>query len=104
GLEHEVELAWLRELAAALRAAQLPLWLRLTQLVLAPAARAPAKALDERVGEALEVAGRLPGQRVHQDRRVERDHVVALLDNGAPPLRLHVVLEQDAVVPVVVDG
>src|SRR5947199_10652009 len=36
------------------------------------------------------------------DRRVERDDVVALLQHGPPPLALDVVLEQHAVVAVVV--
>ena len=75
---------------------------RLAQMVLAPALLALAEALDERVGEALEVARGLPGARVHQDRRVERDHVVALLEHRAPPLGLDVRLQQHAVVAVVV--
>ena len=58
-------------------------------------------AVDQRVGEAGEVTARLPGPRVLDDRRVERDHVVALLQHRAPPLRLDVVLEQHAVVAVV---
>jgi hypothetical protein len=59
-------------------------------------------AVDQRIGEAGEVARRLPGARVLDDRRVERDHVVALLDHRLPPGVDHVVLEQDAVMPVVV--
>ena len=108
GLEHEVELAWLGELAAAFRAAQLGVRIGalgrglLAQMVLAPAALARAEALDERVGEALEVTGGLPRLRVHEDRGVERDHVVALLHDRPPPLGLDVRLEEDAVVPVVV--
>src|SRR5690349_7141150 len=76
GLEHQVELARLGELAAALRAAQLGAGVaalgfdRLTQMVLAPALLALAQALDERVGEAFEVAGRFPDPRVLEDRRV----------------------------------
>ena len=107
GLEHQVEAHRVRQVAAALGALDLALGvlgaeLLLAQVVLAPALLALAQALDERVGEALEVARGLPGLRVHQDRGVERDHVVALLDDRAPPLGLDVVLQQDAVVPVVV--
>ena len=102
GLEHEVELARLAQLAAALRAAELALGLLLAEVVLAPALLALAEALHEGVGEALQVARRLPGARVHEDRRVEGDDVVALLDHGPPPLRPDVRLQQDAVVAVVV--
>src|SRR4051812_42868923 len=71
-------------------------------MVLAEALLALAEALDERVAEALEVAGCLPRLRVEDDRAVERHDVVALLDHRAPPLVLDVRLEQYAVVPVVV--
>jgi hypothetical protein len=71
-------------------------------VVLAPAPLALAEALHERIAEAGEVAGGLPGARVLDDRRVERDDVVALLDHRLPPGVGDVVLEQDAVVPVVV--
>ena len=108
GLEHQVELARLGELAAALRAAQLGVRVaafgldRLAQVVLAPAPLALAEALDERVGEALEVARGLPDPRVLEDRRVEGDDVVAVLEHRPPPLVLDVVLQQDPVVAVVV--
>jgi hypothetical protein len=107
GLEHEVELARLGELAAALRAADLALCvlgaeLLLAEVVLAPAPLTLAQALDEGIGEALEVARGLPDSRVHQDRGVEGDHVVALLQHRPPPLGLDVVLQQDAVVAVVI--
>ena len=81
--------------------AQLAVVARL-EVVGAPALLALAQALDERVGEALDVPRRLPRARVHQDRGVERDHVVALLDVRPPPLGLDVVLQQDPVVAVVV--
>jgi hypothetical protein len=102
GLEHEVELAGRGQLAAALRAPELALRVRLAQVVLAPAPLALAEALHERVGEARQVARRLPGLGVHEDRGVEGDDVVALLHDRPPPLVLDVGLEQDAVVPVVV--
>ena len=71
-------------------------------MVLAPALLALAQALDERVGEAVEVARCLPDPGVLDDRRVEGDDVVALLQHRPPPLAFDVVLEQDAVVAVVV--
>ena len=74
------------------------------EVVRPPALLALARHCDQRVGEALQVAGRLPGARVHQDRRVEGHHVVALLDHRPPPLGLDVVLQQHAVVAVVVGG
>ena len=108
GLEHQVELARLAELAAALRAVDLAarvaalLGDRLAQVVLAPAPLALAEALDERVAEAAEVTRRLPDPGVLDDRRVDRDDVVAIGEHRPPPLVLDVVLEQDAVVAVVV--
>ncbi len=74
----------------------------LAQMVLAEAALALAEALHERVAEALEVARRLPDPRVLDDRRVERDDVVAVGQHRPPPLVLDVVAQQDAVVAVVV--
>jgi hypothetical protein len=60
--------------------------LQLAEVVGAEALPAGA-AVDERIGEAGEVARRLPRARVLDDRRVERDDVVALLDHRLPPLR-----------------
>ncbi len=108
GLEHQVELARRGEIATALGAHQFGVWIsafgfdRLAQMVLAPAPLALAEALDQRVGEALEVARGLPDFGVLEDRRVDRDDVVALLQHRAPPLGFDVALEQDAVVAVVV--
>src|SRR5829696_3877903 len=59
-------------------------------------------AVDERVGEAGEVPRRLPRARMLDDRRVERDDVVALSDHRLPPGVHDVALEQDAVMTVVV--
>ena len=107
--EHEVELARLRQVAVRrlagplrrpLAAAHL-LVLRVGEVVGAEAQLAGA-AVDERVGEAAHVAGRLPDLRVEDDRGVERDDVVALLHHRLEPARLDVVLQQDAVVAVVV--
>ena len=61
-------------------------------------------AVDERVAEAADVAGRLPDLGVEDDRGVERDDVVPLAHHRLEPARLDVVLEQDAVVAVVVGG
>src|SRR5581483_10995998 len=61
-------------------------------------------AVDEGVAEAGEVAGGLPDARVEDDRGVEGDDVVALLDHRLEPAGLDVLLHEDAVVPVVVGG
>ena len=75
--------------------------LRVVELVGAEAQLARA-AVDERVGEAGDVAGRLPDARVEDDRGVERDDVVPLLHHRLEPQRADVVLHQHAVVAVVV--
>ena len=61
-------------------------------------------AVDERIGEAADVARDLPDARVEDDRGVEREDVVALLHHRRQPAGLDVVLQQDAVVAVVVGG
>src|SRR5438552_17321800 len=119
-LEHQVELAWRRQLPlAAIRTerppfsavlARLPgldgelVALRgravmrpvdLVHLVGAEAVLALA-AVDHRIGEVLDVAARLPDHRVHQDRGIEAHHVVALLDEVAPPDALDVGFQPDA--------
>ena len=103
-LEHEVEVARLGQVAVGRLAGPLarPLAaLRVLEVVGAEALLAEL-AVDERVGEAADVAGRLPDLRVEDDRRVERDDVVALLHHRRQPALLDVVLEQHAVVAVVV--
>ena len=106
-LEHEVELARLGEVALGALAGEHARLARAADVVLgvevvgAEALLARA-AVDERVGEAGEVAGGLPRARVLDDRRVERDDVVAVADHRLPPGVDDVALEQDAVVPVVV--
>src|SRR4051812_16243446 len=107
GLEHQVEPARLGELAAADGTPDLALGvlvaeLLLTEVVLAKAPLALPEALHERVGEAGEMPGGLPDPGVLDDRGVERDDVIPFLEHRAPPLALHVVLQQDAVVAVVV--
>jgi len=61
-----------------------------------------AEAVDERVGEAADVAGGHPDLRVHDDRGLQPDHVVAELDRVPPPELADVAPEGDAVGPVVV--
>ena len=105
GLEHEVELARVGEvavgaLARALR--RLLAALRAAPDVVGAKAQLAGAAVDHRVGEAGEVPRRLPDPRVLDDRRVDRDDVVAVLEHRAPPLVLDVVLQQHAVVAVVV--
>ena len=104
GLEHEVELARVGELAVGALAGALrglAAALRVLELVGAEAQLA-GLAVDQRVGEPGQVARRLPDPRVLDDRRVDRDDVVALLEHRPPPLGLDVVLQQHAVVAVVV--
>ena len=103
-LEHEVELARLREVALLGLAGMLarPLAaLRLVELVGSVAALAEA-AVDERIAEAGDVSGRLPDRGVEDDRGVERDDVVPLAHHRLEPARLDVLLQQHAVVAVVV--
>ena len=96
GLEHQVELTRLgqvavRRLSRPFRG--LAAALRVLELVGAEAQLAGA-AVDERVGEALDVARRLPDARVEDDRRVERDDVVPLLHHRAQPALADVVLRR----------
>ena len=104
GLEHQVEVARLGQVAVGRLAGvlgRLAAAGRDVEVVGAEAQLAGA-AVDQRVGEAGQVAARLPRLRVLDDRRVERHDVVALLQHRPPPLALDVVLEQHAVVAVVV--
>ncbi len=103
-LEHEVELPRLGQVALGCLArvlgglAPAP---RVLQSVGAKAQFAGA-AVDQRIGEPGQVTAGLPGGRVLDDRRVQRDDVVALLQHRPPPLLLDVVLEQHPIVAVVV--
>ena len=102
-LEHQVERARLGELAAARRSPgrrRLSRWSARKRLLAVPA-------VDHRVGEGRDVAARLPDARVHDDRRVDADDVVALLHHRPPPGALDVVLHLDAqraVVPEAADA
>ena len=91
GLEHQVEVAGIGEALAAAVGADAGI----RQMVLAEALVA-AQALDERIGEHLEVPARLPDLGRHDDGGVEADDVVAPLHHRAPPRLLDVVLELDA--------
>ena len=105
-LEHQVEVARLGQRALVAFAGvhrRFASALELLQMVRAEALPARA-AVDERVGEAFEVARGLPHARMLEDRGVDRHDVVALLQHRAPPLVLDVRLEQHPVVPVVVRG
>ena len=53
-------------------------------------------AVDERIGEALDVAGCFPDPGMHEDRTVDSHHVLPALHDVAPPSVLDVALELDA--------
>ncbi len=53
-------------------------------------------AIDKRIGERCFVAGITQDDFVHENGRIQAFHVVALVDVGAPPGALDVVLELDA--------
>ena len=90
GLEHQVELAGLGEavLRVAVRA-----HVGIVELVEAEALLALG-AVDERVGEVREVAGRLPHLRRAEDGGVDQHDVVALLHHRAHPRLLDVAQQQ----------
>jgi len=68
---------------------------RLLQVV-GPEPLVAGLALRQRVDERVEVAGRGPDLRGEDDRRVQADDVLPLLDHGAPPLPAYVLLQLDA--------
>ena len=106
GLEHQVELSRLGELAVGVLAGllgRLPRAGGVSELVGAEA-RLAGLAVDQRVGEAGDVAGGLPDAGVHQDGGVEALDVVALAHHRIPPALLDVVLQLDAERAVVPDG
>jgi hypothetical protein len=104
GLEHEVELARLGEVALV-RLARVfggfAAALSVLQQVGAEALPA-GPAVDQWIRESLQVPGGLPGARVLEDRRVQRHDVVAILQHRPPPLALDVVAQQHPVMAVVV--
>jgi hypothetical protein len=69
-----------------------------------PVASLAESAVDEGIGEPGHVTRCLPYGGVQDDRRVERDDVVPFLDHRLEPAVLHVLLQEDSVVPVVVRG
>src|SRR5207249_8777108 len=126
GLEHEVELARRRELALAAlraeRAADAAVLARLAgldgelvalggrtvvrpvELVDLVGTEAPLAlaAIDHGIGEVVQMPAGLPHHGVHEDGRVQPHHVVALVDEVAPPDALDVVPQlhaERAVVP-----
>ncbi len=103
-LEHQVERARVGEVAlgSLARVLRRPAAARRVGDVIGAIAVLAGAAVDERVGEAADVARGDPDLRVQDDRGVEHHDVVALLHHRALPLGLHVLLEQDAVVAVVV--
>ena len=103
GLEHEVELARLGQIALGVLSGplrRLPAALRVLELVGAEAQLAGA-AVDERVREALDVARSLPDPRMEDHRGVDQHDVVALLHHRLEPTGADVVLDEHAVVAVV---
>ncbi len=103
-LEHQVEVARLGQVALVGFAGMLRGFAPAGELadVVGPEALLAGAAVDQRVGEARQVARGLPDAGVLEDRRVDRDDVVALLQHRPPPLALDVALQQDAVVAEVV--
>ena len=100
GLEHEVELARRGHRAGCAAAGAEAV---AGELILAEALLA-LPAIDERVGEVLEVAAGLPHLRRHEDGGIEAHDVGALAHHGAPPLLLDVALQLDAHGAVVPGG
>lgn len=64
--------------------------------LIGPVATLRLAVVDERIVEGIHMARRLPHHGMHQDRRVEPDDVLVLIDHGLPPALLHVALELDA--------
>jgi hypothetical protein len=82
------------QLAAALGAAPLALFVDLN--VVRPPATLAVPAIGHWVGERSHVPARLPHSRVHDDRGLDADDVVADLHHRPPPVALDVVLQLDA--------
>ena len=108
-LEHQVELPRLGQIAIGRLAGPLRGTLAAANLlvlgvaeVVGTEALLAGSAVDERVAEAAHVAGDLPDPGVEDDRGVERDDVVPLTHHRLEPAGLDVVLQENAVVTVVV--
>ena len=103
-LEHQVELACLRQLAVGAFAGVLRGLIWAVQLVevIGAEALAAVLAVNHRVAEAADVTARLPDARVLEDRRVESDHVIALRQQRTPPFAFDVGLQQHTVMAEVV--
>ena len=103
-LEHEVEVAFLGEVAIARLAGVLARALAALGALemIGAEAELARPAVDERVAESADVPRCDPHVGVEDDRRVERDDVVPLLHHRLEPACLDVVLQEDAVVAVVV--
>ena len=98
-LEHEVEHPRLGERPPAAADGALRVGLAgraLDARVVGAEAVLAVPAVDQRIGEAGDVAGRLPHPRMHQDGGVEALDVVARVDHRVPPAVLDVLLELDA--------
>ena len=95
GLEHQVEHLRFGEFSATIRAV-------LTLELVSTPSLVAAFTLGKGVGEPFQVPAGLPGPGVHQDARIDTDHIVPLLDHRPPPgvfdvpLQLH---PQRAIVP-----
>ena len=108
-LEHQVELARLGEIAIAGLTRSLAGTLAAAELVVltvgemvGPKPELAVTAVDEGIREPGHVPGRLPHAGMEDHGRVERDDVLPLAHHRVEPQALHVLLEQDAVVTVVV--
>ena len=98
-LEHEIEAPRGGKRALHSTRGALRVWLARRSANLRIIGAEPAlavAAIDERIGENLHVAARLPHARVHEDRRVEPFHVVARAHHRVPPPVLQILLELDA--------
>ena len=93
-LEHEIELAGIGQFAAAF-GAFLPGKLIGVDLI-GPEALLALLAVNEGVGEILDMAGGFPHARMHEDRGVEADDVVVELCHLLPPEARDAVLQLDA--------
>jgi hypothetical protein len=103
-LEHQVEVARLRQVAVLGLAGMLRGLAAAGALVEVVGAEAELArpAVDERVGEAADMPRRDPDLGMEDDRRVQQDDVLAPLDHRVLPRGLDVLLQEHAVVAVVV--